>query len=92
MLGEPIDSSSPEAEGCGLSLCEDCAGCQGELKDLNCVMEAIEAEAEKSGEIWFMGLRADAESLKAEGLLLKNVLSSGGEGEGEEEDAMDVDG
>ena len=82
--GEPVDPLSDESEGCGLVLCEDCAVALGEVDgNLETVISLIE-NCDQSEEIWTMGTRADAEFLKPDGLLIRNVM-------GIEGDAMDID-
>jgi hypothetical protein len=83
MWGAPVDPRSKEAQGCGLSLCEECAMSYNESNDLNAVIEDVGEQ----DEIWILGQRADAEFLKKGGLLERNVLAPMDDGE-----AMEIDG
>jgi hypothetical protein len=74
MWGETVDPMSSEASGCGLLLCDDCGHVYNELGDIEAVIERIEANEDK--EIWGLGVRADAEFLRREGLLIKKVLAA----------------
>jgi hypothetical protein len=82
MWGEEVDPRSPEVEGCGLILCEECAVSFGELEDLEQVIDAAAAEPE----IWILGVRADVEFLRRDGLLIRNVMAPVGNAAG----AMEV--
>ena len=73
MWGNPLDPRSKEAEGCGLVLCDNCAESYGELASLENVIDAVGND--EAREIWVMGLRADAEFLKTDGLLVRNVMA-----------------
>ena len=79
MWGNELDPRSKDAEGCGLILCENCAVCYGELGDLEEVIDAVNNE--EARESWYLGLRADAEFLKREGLLVRNVMGPPKDGE-----------
>ncbi len=72
MWGEPVSSVSAEASGCGLLLCEDCEQAFDGLGDVEAVLDMIVEDREQ--EVWQLGLRADAELLKREGLLIRSVL------------------
>lgn len=76
MWGDPItDPRSKAANGCGLLLCENCAVSYGELGNLESLVDAVKDEGGMPESIWSEGLRADAEFLKNDGLLVKNVVA-----------------
>jgi hypothetical protein len=71
MWGEPIDPNSNDAEACGLLLCEECAIALNDDEDLEAVIDAIASDVEMDH--WGMGLRADAEFFRKDGLLIRKV-------------------
>lgn len=82
--GTPISCDLPEAEGCGLVLCEDCKICHdhlvgGEDNALDELIKAIlqekEAGVPEQDAMWHMGIRADAELLLADGFLLRHMIN-----------------
>jgi hypothetical protein len=85
--GEPVDPYSREAEGCGLMLCENCAAYLGELGNLDRGIDAIQSN-KGAEDTWPLGVRADAELLKRDGLLVRNVLGP----LDERGETMEVDG
>lgn len=86
MWGDTLeDPSSDDAQGCGLLLCEECAVVMIEEEDLENVVDAM---GEENGEErWTMGMRADTEFLRKEGLLVRQVFQGMNQGED-----MEVDG
>lgn len=82
--GTPISSELPEAEGCGLVLCEGCKISHdvfvgGEDNALDALIKAILQEKDSNvaedDVVWHMGIRADAELLLTDGLLIRRMLA-----------------
>ncbi|QDS73582.1 hypothetical protein FKW77_001310 [Venturia effusa] len=98
--GEPVSCELPEAEGCGLVLCEDCKVCHdhltgGEENALDELIKAIlqekEAAIPEQDAMWHMGIRADAELLLADGFLSRHIMNMMAADEEEEGgDEMDI--
>jgi len=71
VTGDPIDATSPEAEGCGLLLCYRCGvGLRDEFQgDLQRMLREVDMARYSP-----LGFRADAEFLMEDGLLERNML------------------
>lgn len=99
--GTPISCELPEAEGCGLLLCEDCKVCHDHLAGsednaldelIKAILQEKEAGVTEQDAMWHMGIRADAELLLADGFLIRHMMNMMAADEEEEGgDAMDMD-
>jgi hypothetical protein len=98
LYGEPISCELPDAEGCGLMLCEDCKNTHdAHIKDglppldgaIYTILTEKDAKLPDSEAIWHLGIRADAEFLLQEGHLMKKILLNGNDSE--DGVAMDLD-
>ncbi|KAF2096408.1 hypothetical protein NA57DRAFT_78014 [Rhizodiscina lignyota] len=70
--GQELDPQSSEASGCGLLLCVNCREALQQFGgDFQKTLKEMETPAEK----YSIGLRADAELLSADGLLVRNVFA-----------------
>lgn len=63
-------------DGCGLLLCDECYSvlidCDG---DLEMLIDEVQKDTERK--IWVLGERADADFLRRDGLLMKNLFATG---------------
>ncbi|KAE9974838.1 hypothetical protein BLS_002890 [Venturia inaequalis] len=99
--GTPISCELPEAEGCGLVLCEDCKICHDHLVGsedsaldelIKAILQEREAGVPEQDAMWHMGIRADAELLLTDGFLIRHMIHMMAADEEEEGgEAMDMD-
>lgn len=98
--GTPLCSELPEAQGCGLALCEDCNVCHDHLigaednaldELIKAILQEKEAGVPDQDAMWHMGIRADAELLLADGFLIRHMIHMmAADDEEENGEAMDV--